>query len=109
MGKAKLISGRVVLSLAGGAGWPIVSWEIANLDVQTDMPHIAAQVAPRIGLKVCSRSRHRLNGCRRASQKLHILVAAMCPGIRPQAPLSDFENYRKDQGAFGGLFVDVAF
>jgi hypothetical protein len=27
----------------------------------------------------------------------------------PQTQSSDFENYREDQGAFGGLFVDVAF
>jgi hypothetical protein len=52
MGKAKLISGRVILSLAGAAGWPIVSWEVANLELQTDMRHIAAQVALRIGLEV---------------------------------------------------------
>jgi hypothetical protein len=32
-----------------------------------------------------------------------------CVSFVPQTQSSDFENYREDQGAFGGLFVDVAF
>jgi hypothetical protein len=51
MGKAKLILGLAVLGLATVAGWQIAACEIANLELQTDMRDIAAQVASRIGLE----------------------------------------------------------
>lgn len=51
MGKAKLILGLAILSLAVAAGWQIASCEIANLELQIDMRDIAAQVASRIGLE----------------------------------------------------------
>jgi hypothetical protein len=51
MGKAKLILGLAILGLAVAAGWQIASCEIANLELQTDMRDIAAQVASRIGLE----------------------------------------------------------
>jgi hypothetical protein len=51
MGKAKLILGLAILGLAVAAGWQIASSEIANLELQTDMRDIAAQVASRIGLE----------------------------------------------------------
>jgi hypothetical protein len=51
MGKAKLILGLGILCLAVLAGWQIASCEIANLELQTDMRDIAAQVASRIGLE----------------------------------------------------------
>jgi hypothetical protein len=58
---------------------------------------------------VCSRSRHGHISCRRVSHGYIFWGGAMCRGICPQTQSSDFENYREDQGAFGGLFVDVAF
>jgi hypothetical protein len=51
MGKAKLISGLAIGGLAVVAGWQIASCEIANLELQTDMRDISAQVASRIGLE----------------------------------------------------------
>jgi hypothetical protein len=51
MGKAKLILGLAILGLVVAAGWQIASCEIANLELQTDMRDIAAQVASRIGLE----------------------------------------------------------
>jgi hypothetical protein len=51
MGKAKLIFGLVVAGLGVASGWQIASCEIANLELQTDMRDIAAQVASRIGLE----------------------------------------------------------
>jgi hypothetical protein len=51
MGKAKLILGLGILCLAVVAGWRSASCEIANLELQTDMRDIAAQVASRIGLE----------------------------------------------------------
>jgi Zn-dependent alcohol dehydrogenase len=54
MGKAKLILGLAILGLAVVAGWQIASCEIANLELQTDMRDIAAQVASRIGLEAPS-------------------------------------------------------
>ncbi len=51
MGKAKLILGVAILGLVVVAGWQIASCEIANLELQTDMRDIAAQVASRIGLE----------------------------------------------------------
>jgi hypothetical protein len=51
MGKAKLILGLAVLGFAVAAGWQAASCEIANLELQTDMRDIAAQVASRIGLE----------------------------------------------------------
>jgi hypothetical protein len=50
MGKAKLIFGLAILGLVVVAGWQIASCEIANLELQTDMRDIAAQVGSRIGL-----------------------------------------------------------
>jgi hypothetical protein len=51
MRKAKLILGLATLGLFVVAGWQIASCEIANLELQTDMRDIAAQVASRIGLE----------------------------------------------------------
>jgi hypothetical protein len=51
MGKAKLISGLAIMGLAVFAGWQIASCEIANLELQTDMRDISAQVGSRIGLE----------------------------------------------------------
>jgi len=51
MGKAKLILGLAIIGLAVVAGWQIASCEIANLELQTDMRDISAQVASRIGLE----------------------------------------------------------
>jgi hypothetical protein len=50
-GKAKILFGLVVLALAVAVGWQIASCVIANLELQTDMRDIAAQVASRIGLE----------------------------------------------------------
>jgi hypothetical protein len=50
-GKAKILLGLVVLALAVAVGWQIASCVIANLELQTDMRDIAAQVASRIGLE----------------------------------------------------------
>lgn len=51
IGKAKLILGLAVVGLCIAAGWQIASCEITNLELQTDMRDIAAQVASRIGLE----------------------------------------------------------
>jgi hypothetical protein len=51
MGKAKLILGLAIGGLAVVAGWQIAACEIANLELQTDMRDISAQVASRIGLE----------------------------------------------------------
>jgi hypothetical protein len=51
MGKAKLILGLLLLSLAVAAAWQLASSEIAYLELQSDMRDIAAQVASRIGLE----------------------------------------------------------
>ena len=49
--KAKILLGLAVLALAVAVGWQIASCEIANLELQTDMRDIAAQVGARIGLE----------------------------------------------------------
>ncbi len=51
MGKAKLILGLAAFGVAVAVGWQIASCEIANLELQTDMRDIAAQIASRIGLE----------------------------------------------------------
>jgi len=50
-GKVKLILGLAILSLVVAIAWQLASCEIANLELQTDMRDIAAQVASRIGLE----------------------------------------------------------
>jgi hypothetical protein len=52
--KAKLLLGLVVLALAVAVGWQVAASEIANLELQTDMRDIAAQVAAHIGLEAPS-------------------------------------------------------
>jgi hypothetical protein len=54
MGKAKLILGLVVLTLAGVAGWRVASCELANLELGEDLRDLAAQVGSRIGLTPAS-------------------------------------------------------
>jgi hypothetical protein len=54
MGKAKLILGLVVLTLAGVAGWRVASCELANLELREDLRDLAAQVGSRIGLTPAS-------------------------------------------------------
>jgi hypothetical protein len=51
MGKAKLILGLAILCLTAIAGWQIASCELANIELQSDMRDIAAQVGSRIGLE----------------------------------------------------------
>jgi hypothetical protein len=50
MGKAKVILGVAVLVLAVVAGWQIGSCEVANLELQSDLRDLAAEVGTRIGL-----------------------------------------------------------
>jgi hypothetical protein len=50
-GRAKILLGMAVLALAVAVGWQIASCEIANLELQSDMRDISAQVASRIGLE----------------------------------------------------------
>jgi len=50
MRKAKIILGLAVLGLALIAGWQIASCELANLEFQSDLRDIAAEIAARIGL-----------------------------------------------------------
>ncbi len=50
MTKAKIILGLAVLGLALIAGWQIASPELANLQFQSDLRDIAAEIAARIGL-----------------------------------------------------------
>jgi hypothetical protein len=50
MRKAKIIPGLAVLGLALIAGWQIAWWELANLEFQSDLRDIAAEIAARIGL-----------------------------------------------------------
>lgn len=49
--KAKLILGLAVLALFVVSGWRVASCKIANLELQSDMRDISAQVASRIGLE----------------------------------------------------------
>jgi len=49
-GRAKILLGLAVLALAVAVSWQIASCEIANLELQTDLRDIAAQVGSRIGL-----------------------------------------------------------
>jgi hypothetical protein len=48
--KAKIILALAVLGLVLIAGWQIVSCELANLELQSDLQDIAAEIAARIGL-----------------------------------------------------------
>ncbi|HEY6385564.1 MAG TPA: hypothetical protein VIX91_07770 [Candidatus Acidoferrum sp.] len=50
MGKAKIIVGMAVLALAAIAGWQIASCELANLELQSDLRDLSAQVGTAIGL-----------------------------------------------------------
>lgn len=50
MRKAKIILGLAVLGLALIAGWQITSCELANLEFQSDLRDVAAEIAARIGL-----------------------------------------------------------
>ncbi len=50
MRKAKIILGLTVLGLALFAGWQIASYELANLEFQSDLRDVAAEIAARIGL-----------------------------------------------------------
>jgi hypothetical protein len=50
MGKAKVILGLAVLALPVIAGWRIGSCEVANLELQSDLRDLAAEVGTRIGL-----------------------------------------------------------
>jgi hypothetical protein len=51
LGRAKLILGLAFLALAVVVCWQIASSEIANLELQSDLRDISAQVASRIGLE----------------------------------------------------------
>jgi hypothetical protein len=51
LGRAKLILGLAFLVLAVVVCWQIASSEIANLELQSDLRDISAQVASRIGLE----------------------------------------------------------
>ena len=50
MGKVKVIAVLAVLLLAVIAGWQIGSRELANLELQSDLRDLAAEVGTRIGL-----------------------------------------------------------
>jgi hypothetical protein len=50
MGKAKLILGLVVLSLAIFSGWQIGACELANFELHDDLRDLAAQGGAQIGL-----------------------------------------------------------
>lgn len=50
MGKVKVIAALAVLLLAVIAGWQIGSRELANLELQSDLRDLAAEVGTRIGL-----------------------------------------------------------
>ena len=50
MRKAKIILGLAVLGLVLIAGWQIASCELANLEFQSDLRDVAAEIAARIGL-----------------------------------------------------------
>jgi hypothetical protein len=50
MGKAKVILGVAVLASAVIAGWQFGSCELANLELQSDLRDLAAEVGTRIGL-----------------------------------------------------------
>jgi hypothetical protein len=50
MRKAKIILGLAVLGFALIAGWQITSCELANLEFQSDLRDVAAEIAARIGL-----------------------------------------------------------
>ena len=51
MGKGKLILGLAALVIAVIAGWQFALCEIANLELQSELRDIAAQVGARIGLE----------------------------------------------------------
>lgn len=50
MAKAKLIAGLAVLGLAVLVGWQMASCELANLELQSDLRFLSAQIGTRIGL-----------------------------------------------------------
>lgn len=50
MGKAKIVPGLAVLGLAVFACWQIASYQLANLELQSDLRYLSAQVGTRIGL-----------------------------------------------------------
>jgi hypothetical protein len=50
MRKVKIFLGLAVLGIALIAGWQIASCEVANLEFQSDLRDVAAEIAARIGL-----------------------------------------------------------
>jgi hypothetical protein len=50
MRKVKMFLGLAVLGIALIAGWQIASCEVANLEFQSDLRDVAAEIAARIGL-----------------------------------------------------------
>jgi hypothetical protein len=50
MGKIKIILALAVLAVAVAAGWQIVSCELANQELQSDLKDLSAQISARIGL-----------------------------------------------------------
>ena len=50
MRKVKIFLGLAVLGLVLIAGWQIASCEVANLEFQSDLRDVAAEIAARIGL-----------------------------------------------------------
>ena len=50
MGKFKIVFTLAVFALAVAAGWQIISCELANQALQSDLRDLSAQVGARIGL-----------------------------------------------------------
>ena len=76
MGKAKIILGLAVLGLAVFAGWQIVSCELANLELQSDLRDLAAQIGTRIGLDAPSADEDLRGAVIRKAQEHDIQLAS---------------------------------
>lgn len=76
MRKAKIILGLVVLGLALIAGWQIGSCELANLEFQSDLRDIAAEIAARIGLSAPTTDEDLRNLVMRKAERYEIPLQA---------------------------------
>ncbi len=72
MQRAKLIVGIAVLALAIIAGWPIASYELANMELHEDLRDLAAQTGAHIGLNSFNTDEDFRNAVIRAARRYEI-------------------------------------
>lgn len=98
MGKARVIPGLAILALAAVASWQIGSRELANLELQSDLRDLAAEVGTRIGLDA-----------RSTDEQLRNAVIRKAEGHDIQLEPGQVTVVRSDTGADSTVYLAVDY